>query len=517
MGEFKQTNFKAYARAPTKVTDDVLYWKKFGVPVIFKEFGGIDYIDFSPVEPFCFAVTCSVRVQLFNPVLKQATRNFSRFGKAAHGATFRSDGHLLVVGDDDCNVKLFDVNTKSLLRVFKGHKGAVHRNFFTSDKTHIASFSDDKSVIVWDIPSEKPVLTYEDHTDYIRAGATSPISPDLVLSGSYDQSVKLFDSRLGKATMAVDHGAPVESVLFLPTGGIFVSAGGTQVKVWDAMAGGRLLAKLSQHHKTVTCLRLASNGKRLLSGSLDRHVKIYDVSTYHVVHTLDYRTSILSLGVSEHDSTLAVGFTDGLISMVRRETEAKPTKREVKKRNFRYIPENFRPTAVDVFVAEEAGKLMARHDKLLRKFEYSKVLDSVMARYIVNRTPSVTVSVLQELIRRKGLHGALAGRDHKFLMRFVKFIVRYMGDYRFAQVLMDTSNIMLDVYGDSIHQSPDMALLLRKLQDCLRDEEELTCRMLSLQGAIEMFMASSSSVASDPPLLQDSDLSSQRTQPLISV
>lgn len=70
------------------------------------------------------------------------------------------------------------------------------------------------------------------------------------------------------------------------------------MKVWDALAGGRLLAKLSQHHKTVTCLKITSNGHRILSGSLDRHIKIYDSGTYKTVHTLDYPNSVLSMGIS---------------------------------------------------------------------------------------------------------------------------------------------------------------------------------------------------------------------------
>lgn len=70
------------------------------------------------------------------------------------------------------------------------------------------------------------------------------------------------------------------------------------MRVWDALAGGKLLAKVSKHHKTITCLKLASNGRRIISGSLDRHVKIYDVGTYKDVHTLDYPNAVLSVGIS---------------------------------------------------------------------------------------------------------------------------------------------------------------------------------------------------------------------------
>ena len=77
-----------------------------------------------------------------------------------------------------------------------------------------------------------------------------------------------------------------------------LSIGGTELRVWDMLAGGRLLARVSQHHKTITCLHLASDGKRLVTGGLDRHAKIYDVQTYQVVHTLDFPSPVLSIGIT---------------------------------------------------------------------------------------------------------------------------------------------------------------------------------------------------------------------------
>lgn len=64
-------------------------------------------------------------------------------------------------------------------------------------------------------------------------------------------------------------------------GGLAVTAGGTSLCVWDMMAGGRLLQRLSQHQKTVTCVVLSplagpdsAAAPRMLSGSLDGHVKV---------------------------------------------------------------------------------------------------------------------------------------------------------------------------------------------------------------------------------------------------
>ena len=78
-----------------------------------------------------------------------------------------------------------------------------------------------------------PVLkVWEGHADYIRALAASPSSPDTWISGSYDHTLKMWDSRQPKRNvLEFSHGAPVEACLFLPGGGLCVSAGGNEVKV----------------------------------------------------------------------------------------------------------------------------------------------------------------------------------------------------------------------------------------------------------------------------------------------
>lgn len=206
----------------------------------------------------------------------------------------------------------------------------MHRTFFVEDRQQIASFSDDKTVKIWDIPTEKAIVTYEEHQDYIRAGAINPVVPDIVVSGAYDNAIKMYDTRTNQVALTLDHGSPVESLIFLPSGSIVLSAGGTNIKIWDTIAGGKLLGCISQHHKTVTCLRLASDNKRLLSGSLDRHVKVYDVNTFQVVHTLDFPNSVLSLAISKNDDTLVAGLVDGLVSISRREDGTKPLTKQKK-------------------------------------------------------------------------------------------------------------------------------------------------------------------------------------------
>jgi len=51
------------------------------------------------------------------------------------------------------------------------------------------------------------------------------VSADIVASGSYDRRVLMIDTRTDEVALTLDHGAPVESILFSKTGGLLISAG----------------------------------------------------------------------------------------------------------------------------------------------------------------------------------------------------------------------------------------------------------------------------------------------------
>ncbi|KAL0266986.1 UNVERIFIED_CONTAM: hypothetical protein PYX00_009376 [Menopon gallinae] len=468
MADYKSININVFGKKSVETNPDVIYWKKLGVPVFLREYGPVDYIDFSPIEPHHFAVTSSVRVQVYNPVTRLLYKNLSRFQKNAYGGSFRSDGKLLCAGGEEHEVKLFDVAAKTLLRVFKGHTGAVHRCYFTIDNTHVVSFSDDQTVTYWDIPSEQKILSFKEHSDYVRAGAVSPVSPDIILSGGYDNYVKMYDKRSESVVFNVNHGAPVESVLFLPTGGIFLSAGGTEIK-------------------------LASRGSRILSGSLDRHVNVYDVATFKRLHTLDYSNAVLSLGISANDETLAVGMVDGLVSVSRREAALKPTKRERQKVVFKYGSDVVDPT-VDVILNNEKQVKLPLYSNYLKKFEYSKALSMVLGKRTINKQPNLTVAVLKELIARKALHETIAGNNPKIVLSLLTFLIKNIGDYRFTRVLISVANIFLDVYEDNITSCGlEAVMLFQKLADKINEEVNITESLLALEGCINLVMSASNS------------------------
>ncbi|KAK9884465.1 hypothetical protein WA026_007308 [Henosepilachna vigintioctopunctata] len=368
----------------------------------------------------------------------------------------------------------------------------VHRTLFAENNPHIISYSDDKTVKTWDIPTEKNITTFSEHNDYIRAGAVSPVVSDIILSGGYDNKVNMYDLRSNEVVLSVDHGSPVEALLFLPSGGIFISAGGNDIKVWDTLSKGRLLGNISEHHKTVTCLQLASENKRLLSGSLDRHVKVYDLSNFRVVHTMDFPNSVLSLSISRNDDTLVAGLVDGVVSIHRRQEDKNDAKIE-KKISFKYRANSEAVSlTVDHFVPENKLGAEAKHDKCLRKFQHSKALEHVLLNYVMNKHPETTVSVIQELVKRKSFDKAIRGKDNKFVSKLMQFFIRNITNYRFTSVLIDAIHIFLNEYEDTIFiMPPETVKQFLRLTQLLEEEIDLGNDLAALQGAMYMLMSSS--------------------------
>lgn len=499
MASFKPTKIQVYPKLGEKVTQDTLYWKNYKTPIQIKEFGAITNIDFSPVAPYNFAVTAFTRIHIYGPFSQEPVKTFTKFKDNAYCGRFRSDGQLLVAGCEDSVVRLFDVNGKVALRMFKGHTKAVHVTDFTSDQYQILTGSDDYTCRLWDIPNSTELSSFQEHTDYIRCGITSKLNRNLFLTGSYDHTVKLFDTRTDKSVLSMDHGQPVESLLLYPSEGLLVSAGGRYVKVWDLLKAGQPLVSLKHHHKTVTCLCLSSNGQRLLSGSLDRHVKVYNTTTYKVVHSFDYAASILSLALASDDESIVVGMTNGILNIKRRKSpeESKafgfgfgqqrrhPTYRVFVK------GKNFVPKQDDYLISKPVKEHLAKYDKQLKKFNVSKALDTALEAFLRTRKPEITVAVIKELDRRGKLRNALAGRDEQELSRLLGFLVGHLVDHRFAPVLVTAADMTLDIYQSVIGQSPVIDRQLLRLQELLEREIDYQQDLLEVLGMLDTMFACS--------------------------
>ena len=319
-------------KGPSTITSEQQYWNSFTSELRLdpsQHSSPVTHISIPPPPPAnsltapqdLFAVTTGSRVQIFSAKTRKVVKTISRFGvdDIARSGNLRRDGRILVAGGDSGSIQAFDVKSRAILKTWKEHKQPVWTTEWNpSELTSLMSCSDDRTVRLWDLPSDTSITTFEGHQDYVRTGTFMPAQSGLLVSGSYDQTVRLWDSRAGgKAVMVFKHQHPIETVLPMPSGTAVLATSDNAISVLDIVAA-KPIHMLRNHQKTVTALSLANNGSRLLSGSLDGHVKVFETSGWNVVGGLKYPSPILSLSVvpsQKEDKHIAVGLSSGILSV----------------------------------------------------------------------------------------------------------------------------------------------------------------------------------------------------------
>ncbi|KAJ7862812.1 WD40-repeat-containing domain protein [Mycena olivaceomarginata] len=100
----------------------------------------------------------------------------------------------------------------------QGHTGCVRSVAFSPNGSRIASGSDDNTIRVWDTRTGKAIMDpIRGHTDWVSSVMFSPDGACIV-SGSTDETVHMWDVRAGKAVITANNLGP--STLDLTTSAI---------------------------------------------------------------------------------------------------------------------------------------------------------------------------------------------------------------------------------------------------------------------------------------------------------
>ncbi|KAF3436368.1 hypothetical protein FNV43_RR23460 [Rhamnella rubrinervis] len=502
---------KAKPRTP-KETPESKYWSSFKSQQIPNLISSITSLTYSPTSPHPFAATHSASLALFSSQAFAPTATISSFSDVVSSASFRCDGLLIAASDISGLVQVFDVKSRNPLRKLRSHKRPVRFvKYPVADKLHLISGGDDALVKYWDVAGENPISELQGHKDYVRCGDCSPVSMEMFVTGSYDHTVKLWDVRVtdSKSVMEVNHGKPVEDVIFLPSGGLIATAGGDSVKIWDVMGGGKMVYSIESHNKTVTSLCVGKIGRdcvgeesqqyRIMSVALDGYMKVFDYAKMKVTHSMRFPAPLLSVAFSPDCTTRVIGTSNGIIYAGKRKAKEavesvlgdykgglvpveEPQRRVLRPSYFRYFHrgQGEKPSEGDYLVMKAKKVKLAEHDKLLKKFRHREALVSVLG----SKNPENVVAVMEELVARKKLLKCVSNLDVEELGLLLMFLHKHSTIPRYSGLLMSLTRKVLEMRDEDIRASDALKSHVRNLKRSVDEEIKIQNFLLEIQGII---------------------------------
>ena len=193
---------------------------------------------------------------------------------------FSPNGKLLASGgeEQDCTVRIWDLENKRQIHELKGHTEAVNDVSFSPDGTHVASGGDDKTIRIWDLESKtgESQCNIGVHNSRVLCVTFSPNGERLASGYHQDPTVRIWDVDTKKLQRELKgHSDGVESIAFSPDGERLATASkDTTVHIWDLAAN--TFRELKGHKSAVNSVAFSPNGKRVVTGSVDGTIRIWE-------------------------------------------------------------------------------------------------------------------------------------------------------------------------------------------------------------------------------------------------
>lgn len=261
---------------------------------------GVDRVGFSPDNKLLVSVG-NETINIWNVTTSQTIKSIHYPSTILHSnyptyVGFSPDGMLVVSGDGDGVIRLWDVSTGQNTATLEGHTGSISSIAFSPDGKSIASASlartllpsnnpVDNTVRLWDVASGQVKSILKGHTDSVSSIIFSPDNR-FIVSGSLDKTIRVWDIASGQTTTVLQNDSEIKDIASDPSGNLIASVGfDNTAHVWD-IANIRIKSSLTGHSESMFGLAFNWNSKLLAAGDRSGTIHIWDVEKLQEVSAI---------------------------------------------------------------------------------------------------------------------------------------------------------------------------------------------------------------------------------------
>ncbi|BBM88046.1 protein kinase domain-containing protein [Candidatus Uabimicrobium amorphum] len=191
---------------------------------------------------------------------------------------FSPDGKELASVSDDGLVKIWNINTKKVTAEFEGHNSGIESVHYSPKGKYLATASSDKTIRIWDVEKGKAtwmLFGNDGHKDVVHKVCYNGIG-NAVATASRDGVIKIWNIATGKAYITIDDMKNVQSLQYTKDDQMLIIALENNIQLWD-IATGAPVEILTGHTDFVTDIAYSPDGKKLLSGSKDKTLRLWTI------------------------------------------------------------------------------------------------------------------------------------------------------------------------------------------------------------------------------------------------